>query len=200
MNVDRKVLLPVSTAALALAAAGFAGAGLAGDGGEHAAVHAGAAPAAATSAVAPHKCGKTPSKNLHLSRTTILKRGKSWVTAKVPYSQTGTPYCNSYGRYRRDCSGFVSMAWGLHTSYWTGSLLGVSKKVSNVKKVAKGDALTHYPKSSARGHVALVVSKGEKGVYVYAEPRTGSYAQKQYWSWKYIKSNHYYGIRYKNVK
>jgi hypothetical protein len=154
------------------------------------------APAAASAAA--HKCGKNPAKNLHLSRATILKRGKSWVTAKVPYSQTGT-YCNKYGRYRPDCSGFVSMAWGLHTSHWTGSLLGVSDRVTKSKLTA-GDALTHHPKSQARGHVALVVSKSSKGVYVYAEPHTGSHAQKQHWSWKYIKANHYYGIRYRNVK
>jgi hypothetical protein len=128
----------------------------------------------------------------------MLKRGKSWVTAKVPYSQTGT-YCNGYGRYRRDCSGLVSMAWGLHKSYWTKTLLGVSKKVSNSKLTA-GDALTHYPTSAAHGHVVLVVSKSSKGVNVYSEPHTGSHAQKQYWSWSYIKANHYYGIRYKNVK
>jgi hypothetical protein len=180
LNVARKTLIPLQLATLAMV-------GLAGAGTAH-----------ASAAVSAQKCGKTPAKNSHLSRSTMLKRGKSWVTAKVPYSQSRT-YCNSYGRYRTDCSGFVSMAWGLHTSYWTGSLLGVAKKVSNSKLTA-GDALTHYATSTSRGHVALVVSKSKKGVYVYAEPHSGSYAQKQYWSWTYIKNNHYYGIRYKNVK
>ena len=189
MNVARKTLIPLQLATLAMV--GVAGAGTA-----HAA-EAHTTPASA--AVSAQKCGKTPAKNSHLSRSTMLKRGKSWVTAKVPYSQTQT-YCNSYGRYRKDCSGFVSMAWGLRTSYWTGSLLGVSKNLSNPKRVAAGDALTHYATSKSRGHVVLVVSKGTKGVYVYAEPHSGSYAQKQYWSWTYIKNNHYYGIRYNNVK
>ena len=170
MNVARKSLIPLQLATLAMV--GVAGAGTA---------HAAAAHAAPASAdVSAQKCGKTPAHNSHLSRSTMLKRGKSWVTAKVPYSQSRT-YCNTYGRYRADCSGFVSMAWGLHTSYWTGSLLGVSKKVSNGKLTA-GDALTHYATSTSRGHVALVVSKTSKGVYVYAEPHTGSHAQKQYWS------------------
>jgi hypothetical protein len=191
VNVTRKALIPLQLATLA----GLATVGLAGAGTAHA-----AGPTATPAAVAAHKCGKNPAKNLHLSRAAILKRGRSWVSAKVPYSQIGT-YCNGYGRYRRDCSGFVSMAWGLHTSYWTGTLIGskVSKPVS-IKKLAAGDALTHHPKSQKKGHVALVVSKDKKGVNVYAEPYTGSYAQKQHWSWKYIKDNHYYGIHYKNVK
>jgi hypothetical protein len=187
MNLARKTLVPLQLATLAMA--GLAGAGTA---------HAASDAAPLSAEVSAQSCGKTPAKNSHLSRATMLKRGKSWVTAKVPYSQTGT-YCNGYGRYRRDCSGLVSMAWGLHTSYWTKTLLGVSKKVSNSKLTA-GDALTHYPTSAARGHVVLVVSKSSKGVNVYSEPHTGSHAQKQYWSWSYVKANHYYGIRYKNVK
>jgi hypothetical protein len=186
MNLARKTLIPLQLATLAMA--GLAGAGTA---------HASSAAAPLSAEVSAQRCGKTPAKNSHLSRATMLKRGKSWVTAKVPYSQTGT-YCNGYGRYRRDCSGFVSMAWGLHTSYWTGSLLGVSKKVSN-KKLTAGDALTHNPKSHS-GHVMLVVSKSKKGVNVYSEPHTGSHAQKQYWTWSALKGSHYYGIRYKNVK
>lgn len=47
-----------------------------------------------------------------ISRSTILQRGKSWVDVNVKYTQYDT-YTNQYGTYRRDCSGFVSMAWNL---------------------------------------------------------------------------------------
>ncbi|MEO6083347.1 MAG: hypothetical protein ABIQ18_09605 [Umezawaea sp.] len=40
----------------------------------------------------------------------ILHRAASWTA--VPYSQKAF-YTNEYGTYRTDCSGFVSMAWGL---------------------------------------------------------------------------------------
>src|SRR4051794_36736932 len=55
-------------------------------------------------------CKRNPTHNLKLKRSTIKKRGWSWVKAKVPYSQTSY-HCNGYGNYRQDCSGFVSMAW-----------------------------------------------------------------------------------------
>jgi hypothetical protein len=179
-------LVPLQLATLAVV-------GLAGAGTAHAAT-----PHAATASVAKPKCGKTPAKNSHLTRKTILKRGKSWVDAKVPYNQKNY-YCNSYGKYRTDCSGLVSMAWGLHTSYWTGTLTGVSRKVSNSKLTA-GDALIHNAASQAHGHVVLVVSKSKSSVVVYTEPGRGDHARRSTWSWSYIKKNHYYGIRYKNVK
>lgn len=50
-----------------------------------------------------------------LTREQILARGKTWVDVNVKYTQGGT-FTNQYGTYRRDCSGFVSMAWGLNPS------------------------------------------------------------------------------------
>jgi hypothetical protein len=143
-------------------------------------------------------CKRNPGHDLKLKRSTIKKRGWSWVKAKVPYSQTSY-HCNGYGTYRQDCSGFVSLAWGLHTSHWTGSLLSVSKYVKR-KNIKVGDAVTHYPKSSAHGHVMLVTQPTKKGTWVYTEPHTGSHAQRKWYSWHYLNVNHYYGIRYKNVR
>lgn len=40
------------------------------------------------------------------SRSSILARGQVWVDKNVPYNKT-------YDGYRSDCSGFVSMCWGL---------------------------------------------------------------------------------------
>ncbi|MGW1765160.1 peptidoglycan-binding protein [Streptomyces sp. NPDC002073] len=53
-----------------------------------------------------------------ITRAEIMRRARTWVDAKVPYDM------GRYWRdgYRQDCSGFVSMAWRLGSSEWTGSL------------------------------------------------------------------------------
>ncbi len=45
-----------------------------------------------------------------VTRDDIMARAQSWVDAGVTYDQEGT-----YNGYREDCSGYVSMAWGLAT-------------------------------------------------------------------------------------
>lgn len=47
----------------------------------------------------------------------VVARAQSWVDRNVPYSQK-----RSFEGYRTDCSGFVSMAWGLDESYTTRSI------------------------------------------------------------------------------
>jgi hypothetical protein len=42
------------------------------------------------------------------ARKPIIERAFAWVSARVPYSQS-----SSHEGYRTDCSGFVSMCWGL---------------------------------------------------------------------------------------
>jgi hypothetical protein len=71
--------------------------------------------------------------------TTAAVRGNSWVVAKVPYSQKKY-YSNGYGRYRTDCSGFVSMMWGLSSSYTTRSLPSISHAISKAQ-LKSGDIL-----------------------------------------------------------
>ena len=51
-----------------------------------------------------------------ITRPEVLRRGRSWITERVMYSQTEY-HRNRYGRYRRDCSGYVSMCWRLGRSY-----------------------------------------------------------------------------------
>ncbi len=41
-----------------------------------------------------------------VARSTAVNRGLAWVSAHVPYSQSGT-----HDGYRTDCSGFASMCW-----------------------------------------------------------------------------------------
>jgi hypothetical protein len=75
-------------------------------------------------------------------------RGNSWVAAKVSYSQKRY-YANSYGRYRTDCSGFVSMMWALTSSYTTWSLPTISHVITK-DQLRSGDIL-----NSAGYHTVL---------------------------------------------
>lgn len=61
-----------------------------------------------------------------VARTTMMTRGQAWVTKKVPYSQTKT-----HEGYRTDCSGFVSMCWGLNKpGHTTSTMHKVSKSIT----------------------------------------------------------------------
>lgn len=69
-------------------------------------------------------------------------RAMSWVSAVVPYSQSKY-YTNQFGRYRQDCSGFVSMAWGLPSSYTTRTLPNITHVISK-SALTTGDILNSY--------------------------------------------------------
>jgi hypothetical protein len=75
-------------------------------------------------------------------------RGNSWVAAKVSYSQKRY-YANGYGRYRTDCSGFVSMMWALPSSYTTRTLPKISHAITK-DQLRSGDIL-----NSAGYHTVL---------------------------------------------
>jgi Repeat of unknown function (DUF5648) len=76
-----------------------------------------------------------PAMALAIPRDDVLARAQSWVSAKVPYDQGGY-----YGGYRTDCSGFVSMSWGLGKSYVTWTLPQVSHQISK-NELLPGDIL-----------------------------------------------------------
>lgn len=79
-----------------------------------------------------------------ITRSAVLSRASHWVKKRIPYSQRGY-----YRGYRRDCSGFVSMAWGLKTSYTTRSIGSVARRIP-MRRLRPGDAIL------VRGrHVAL---------------------------------------------
>ncbi len=73
------------------------------------------------------------------TRAQIIKRAQTWVTAGVPYSM------NKYWRdgYRQDCSGYVSMAWGLPGNEWTGSLARYGVRVPR-DQLQPGDILLFH--------------------------------------------------------
>ncbi|MEU6772791.1 peptidoglycan-binding protein [Streptomyces sp. NPDC046759] len=86
------------------------------------------------------------------TRTRIIDRAKIWVAAKVPYSM------NDYWSdgYRQDCSGYVSMAWGLQSNEWTGSLDQYGVKITK-DELQPGDILLyHNPDNPEAGsHVVI---------------------------------------------
>ena len=70
-----------------------------------------------------------------------MQRALTWIEQKVPYSQTAW-WVDSEGSYRQDCSGFVSMAWGLDQAidFWTGNLDTVSHPIPGAQ-LLPGDIL-----------------------------------------------------------
>ncbi len=81
-----------------------------------------------------------------------ITRAKSWLDAKVPYNQGGS-FTNQYGTYREDCSGFVSMALGLPSSYTTVTLPQVMHPIAK-DELQPGDFMLNSA-SGDNGHVAI---------------------------------------------
>ncbi|MCP9211441.1 RICIN domain-containing protein [Streptomyces sp. NEAU-Y11] len=82
-----------------------------------------------------------------VTRDQVIKRAQAWVDAEVPYSGNGLGPPFSWwaddatgGRYRQDCSGFVSMAWQLKSSLSTHSLPSVATRI-DVPDLKPGDVL-----------------------------------------------------------
>ncbi|SFP70840.1 Peptidoglycan-binding (PGRP) domain of peptidoglycan hydrolases-containing protein [Amycolatopsis arida] len=138
-----------------------------------------------------------PTTNLKLTRADILKRSKSWIDERVPYSQSSF-HTNQYGRYRQDCSGFVSMSWGLRDSRWTGNLMEVATRISKAD-LLPGDALFLH-QSGGTQHVALFVRWADSAktqAVVREQYRTGTVASERTWSAS--RTSRFQAIRYKNV-
>lgn len=102
-----------------------------------AAVFAGVSPAFAGAADAP------------LDRENAIRRAKTWTTSKVRYSQTG--YRDGY---RRDCSGFISMAWSLPENLVTWRLPLVTKRVGK-GDLQPGDILLNYTSAGGAKHAII---------------------------------------------
>ncbi|MFD1147718.1 NlpC/P60 family protein [Saccharothrix hoggarensis] len=85
-------------------------------------------------------CGTT-AEDRATTRSEALARSQSWLDAQVPYSQDAC-HENAYGSYRTDCSGYVSMAWGLSHSRTTVTLREVSTAIAHAE-LMPGDALVN---------------------------------------------------------
>ncbi|MFJ5215271.1 peptidoglycan-binding protein [Streptomyces sp. NPDC088354] len=108
-----------------------------------------AAPAPGNRVEAGHELAAAPQR---LSGNEILDRAQTWVDAEVPYRMD--EYWSD--GYRQDCSGFVSMAWGLNRSEWTGSLPRFAYRIG-VDDLEPGDILLYQSRRSPHGgsHVRI---------------------------------------------
>jgi hypothetical protein len=111
----------------------------------------------------------------------VLERAQDWINNGVQYSQTEGWEDNAVGGpYRDDCSGFVSMAWGLKNSLVTQTLPSVADLVDSSimeqTNLQPGDALDY-----TADHVVLFsswtdISSGDGDFYYDAEHAPGQVA------------------------
>lgn len=77
-----------------------------------------------------------PAEAYAVTRDGIINRAQRWVDLQIPYSQTAR-----FEGYRTDCSGFVSMAWGLPTpGRTTRDLAAVSTTITR-EQLQPGDIM-----------------------------------------------------------
>lgn len=99
--------------------------------------------------------------NSEISRKDVIERAMFWVDDPRPYSQKGTSVGIDGRKWRRDCSGFASMAWNLRRSdgdsgTTTGKLPEVLERIEK-EDLTTGDALLITPSANGKpyGHVVL---------------------------------------------
>ncbi|MGW4030458.1 peptidoglycan-binding protein [Streptomyces sp. NPDC004838] len=132
------------------------------------------------------------------TRAEIMNRAQKWVDAKVPYSMS--KYWSD--GYRQDCSGYISMAWGLPTNEWTGSLAQFATRITR-DELQPGDILLfHNPADPNKGSHATIFGgwTDQSRTYYMAYEQTKPATRKQstpigYWS----NSEKYIPYRYKGV-
>ncbi|MFD4534559.1 peptidoglycan-binding protein [Kitasatospora sp. NPDC058397] len=86
------------------------------------------------------------------TRAQIIQRAQGWVDQQVPYGM-GSYWSDGY---RQDCSGFVSMAWGLGSSQTTWTLPNFAERIGKAD-LQPGDVLIYNnPASPQSGsHVTI---------------------------------------------
>ncbi|MFO0741837.1 MAG: hypothetical protein U0270_38430 [Labilithrix sp.] len=91
--------------------------------------------------------------NAGTTRAEAISRGFEWLDANVPYSQSA-----QHEGYRTDCSGFVSMCWGLKQSYTTADFAAGTADntiLGSYEDLQPGDGLVR--RSGGAGHAVLFV-------------------------------------------
>ncbi|MEV6959741.1 peptidoglycan-binding protein [Streptomyces sp. NPDC051207] len=139
-----------------------------------------------------------PAQLRETTRAEIIRRAKTWVAAKVPYSMTR--YWSD--GYRQDCSGYVSMAWSLPRNEWTGSLAQYGERISK-EELQLGDILLfHNPANPQNGsHVTIFGGwTDHTHSYYIAYEQTRPHTRRQstpyaYWS----NSDRYLAYRYEGL-
>jgi hypothetical protein len=137
------------------------------------------------------------------SSAAILARAQAWVAAAVPYSQAATAPDLAGRAYRTDCSGFVSMAWGLPRSLTTLTLPRVSVALGPVGAyvaLRPGDMLD----STTARHAVLFVGWADPSrttAVVMEEPHPGAVARvdSSYYTTALLTAEGFVAYRYDRV-
>jgi hypothetical protein len=131
-----------------------------------------AAPAAHTSS-AEQMSAAASSRGGKISRKEVISRANYWYTnrSKIKYSGTGTyrdPDSNKH-QYRRDCSGYVSMALHLPSSPNTVGLpsFGVALKKRNDLKMGDFTGILGFGTDGSAGHVRIFEKWSSKSAGTY---------------------------------
>lgn len=114
--------------------------------------------------------GGFPASAHAITRDQVVSRSMHWIKKRVKYSQR-----SYYQGYRRDCSGFVSMAWGLKKSYTSRTIKQVAVKIPRAK-LRPGDAVL------IPGHVSIFggwANRAHTKFYALEQTQPGSYAKKR---------------------
>ncbi|MEV8454425.1 peptidoglycan-binding protein [Streptomyces sp. NPDC052095] len=176
--------------------AGAAGAARAEQGGDS--PQGGPGPLRGAGAAGPPSTTTTTPKLRPTTREAIIQRARRWVTAQVPYSLSG--YWTD--GYRRDCSGYVSMAWDLPGNEWTGSLAAFGTRIPRAQLQPGDILLFHNPADPTKGsHVTIFggwtdSSHRHYTAYEQTKPHTRRVtAPMAYWS----HSGSYVAYRYRGL-
>lgn len=100
-----------------------------------------------------------------------IARAQSWVDERVPYSQSSY-HTNQYGTYRQDCSGYVSLVWGLATSFTTYTLPSIAHPIAK-EDLRSGDIMLRP------GHTLIFdkwADAGRSSYWAYEQQRPGRIA------------------------
>ncbi|WP_052685302.1 hypothetical protein [Lentzea aerocolonigenes] len=115
-----------------------------------------------------------------ISRSEIVERACSWLRDSVPYSQTKF-HQNEHGIYRADCSGFVSMAWGLpgkpedrHGGSDTPGLVVVSSLIA-ADELKAGDVIIRGEGGNETRHVVIFAAWAEEPGRYWAYEQAGGH-------------------------
>lgn len=138
-----------------------------------------------------------------INRGTVLTRARDWAKRGVPYNQQGAAYDINKGRtYRTDCSGFISMTWGLTSSRNTETLKSVSRSVA-WGKLKPGDMVLKGTGPWAKQHVKLFekwANKKRTTMWIYEQGSAASDMNHNKVTVSSLKKNGYVPRAYKNIR
>lgn len=141
-----------------------------------------------------------------IRRSEIIQRAESWLCPSVPHSSAKFHH-NEHGIYRTDCSGYVSMAWGLpgvphdrRGGLDTSGLAAVSEMIER-EDLRAGDVLLRTGGSRLIRHVTIFHEWADDGRMSYwgFEQAAGSGTTHRLITYPYDGLEHFLPRRYRGT-